>query len=371
MKIVFEILSMNVSGGAERVLASLSSELAKRGHEVIIICLEREGKGSYFPLNEKVKVEYLKNWDDPLWVEDYFKDSRILYRIWLMKKALKKLSPDISVSFLTDMTIYAAWAAKQLGIPHISCERNSPWDKPEKEDKRKRRDRAFSISAGAIVQTHANKSYFDLSVQKKITVISNPIILECKPMRCEDCDKRIVAVGRLTSQKNYEMLIKGFAAFHLVNPEFTLEIYGQDFGEKSMMKKLIERENLRKAVFIFDPISNLHEKIRNAAVFVMTSNYEGFPNALAEALALGIPCIATDCRSKGPACILDNGKRGILIPVGNVTALINSLNYLVSSSDLAKKYSLLGIKYGAQNSIETYTNIWEKYLRRVVDVNAR
>ena len=365
MNICFQILSLNASGGAEKVLAGLASELARRGNEVSVICLAREGKKSFYPLYNTVKVYYLDRWDEEPGLAKVSKKIRNLWRIGLLYKMLRKIKPDISVSFFTDMTIYAAWAAKYARIPHISCERNSPWDKPEKVDKRIRRNRAFAVSKGCIVQTEAIKGYFDEKIQKKTIVIPNYVMLTSTPLNPNtQRDKRIVSIGRITAQKNQVLLVKAFYSFHKNYPEYILEIFGKAFGELNELEALIKNLNLEECVFVNPPSPNVHERIKSAKMFVLTSNFEGYPNALAEAVALGIPSISTDCRSKGPEEILHNCKWGLLVPLNDCDSLISAMELLINDEELAKHFSTRGIAYGVENNISSYVDTWECTLRR-------
>lgn len=367
MKICFQILSLKLSGGAEKVLASLASELALRGYDVSVVCLPRDGRGSFYPLNKNVKLHYLEGWDTETRLVKRSKKFRNLKRLGILYKMLKKIKPDISVSFLTDMTVYSARAAKLAGIPHISCERNSPWDKPEKEEKRIRRNRAFAQSKACVVQTEAIKAYFEDNIQRKTFVIPNPVTLTSPPLfEYDQRANRIVSVGRITEQKNQQLLINAFAVFHKEHPEYTLEIYGKDFGSRGKLEDLIAAHNLENCVSILDPITDLHKKIKSAKLFVLTSKFEGYPNALAEAVSLGIPCISTDCQSKGPEHILDFGRRGILILPNDADALYNAMNRLVTDKDLAKLFSERGIEFGKHSTMESFVDKWEHIFATLV-----
>lgn len=365
MKICFQILSLNVPGGAERVMTLLASGMAERGHDVSVVCLSREGKGTFYPLSDKVHVHYLETWDTE---HALLRNKRLRtwFRIYLMYRALRALKPDISVSFLTDMTIYSAWAARWAGIPHISAERNSPWDSPGQEEKRRRRDRAFAISTGRVVQTEAIRAYFEETIGKTSEVIANPVQLMCSPCPAgTEREYRIVSVGRLVAQKNYRLLLNGFAHFHSLFPNYRLEIYGQNFGMRRELEALAETIGIRGHVVFCEPVQDLHRRIRNAAVFVMTSEYEGYPNSLAEAVALGIPSIAVDCRSKGSASIVCDGQRGILLPPNDPEALKDALVLLTQRQDIAAQYSKAGIEFGRAAGTAQYVDAWERYLRGV------
>lgn len=362
MDICFEILSLNVAGGAEKVLSELASNLTQRGHSVTVICLSREGKSTFYPLSPAVKIRYIDGWDNyiPL---GKIRPVYIFHRITLLYRLLKDIKPDVSVSFLTDITIYAAWASKFARVPHVSCERSSPWDKPESRSKRQRRDRAFAASWGCVFQTEAAQSYFGETIRRRWVVIPNPISLTCQtdggPVVRR---KNIVSVGRLVPQKNHILLLRGFYEFHNKHPQYTLELYGRDGGCLSELNCYIQEKQLQDAVTIHDPVRDIHERIRDASMFVLTSEYEGFPNALAEAVSLGIPSISTDCRSKGPAYILGNGSRGILIPHNDINALVKAMEKLAFDDAEAEKLVAEGRKLRGLLHVERYIDCWEKYL---------
>lgn len=365
MKISFQIMSLK-SGGAEKILAFLANELAKRGHEVFVLCIGEYYSPPFFKIEKSVKIMKITGWNDKKCIRGEHKFFRNSYRVGLMRRELRRIKPDVAVSFLNNMIIPTAWAAYTLGIPHIACERNSPWDTPEHPRKRNRRDRAFSISRGCVVQTEQVKSYFSKRTQKKIVVQANPVLLSKVnmdiPVPYEARRKCIVSVGRFAAQKNQAMLINAFAEFHKVHPEYQLVIYGQDYGKKQELEKLIVEKRLIGVIHLLDPVEHLHEMIVDAAMFVLTSYYEGFPNALAEASALGVPCISTECKSGGPSYILREGKAGVLVPNNDVGALTKAMRLLVEDEMVSRKISEIGVELSTILSPVKYVDFWEKYL---------
>ena len=369
MRVSFQIMSLK-SGGAEKILVFLANELAKRGHEIFILCIGDYYSTPFFKIEDSVKIIKIKRWNNRDGLKGKSKFFRNLYRIKRMKKELKSIKPDIAVSFLTNMIIPTAWAACILQIPHIACERNSPWDTPEHAKKRKRRDRAFGISKGCVVQTEEVKKYFPQKVQKKTVVQANPVLLSRVgkelPVPYEKRRKCVVSVGRLAFQKNHFMLVKAFAEFHKTHPEYVLDIYGQDYGEKPKLEELILVGGLTEAVHLLEPAENIHEIIADAAMFVLPSYYEGFPNALAEAAALGVPCIATECQSGGPSYILQGGKAGFLILQDDEKALTEAMRKIADDGKLTHEFSKNGMKLTAKLQPKKYIDFWEKYLTEMV-----
>lgn len=130
------------------------------------------------------------------------------------------------------------------------------------------------------------------------------------------------------------MAIDAFEKFNKVHPEYIYEIYGE--GElRESIQQYIEKKNLREKVFLKGFYQNIHSEIVNAAVFVLPSNYEGISNSMLEALAIGLPVICTDCPIGGARQVIENGKNGVLIPVGDTAALFNAMCKIVEDEDFA------------------------------------
>ena len=361
MKISFLIMDIR-AGGAEKVLSVLVNGLSSLGHETSVICLNGDRNAHFFSLSPSVRIIALNRWPSVNHVI-CGKLIRDWSRISILSSAIKQEQPDVLVSFLSNMNIYGAWAALLCKVPHIACERNSPWHKPDHPQKRRKRDLAFSISRGCVFQTTQVRDYFPNHVKRRSMVIPNPVVLTCLPLDENIArDKVIISVGRYEKQKNQKMLIDSFFLFQKRFPDYRLVMYGMDYGLKSELSHYAKQIGIGDKVVLNDPVKNIHEKVRTASLFALTSNYEGMPNALAEAVALSVPCVATDCRSGGPAFVLNHEKRGLLAPVGDVTRFAEAMVRLIEDHSLWQEMAQSGKGLVSELSMNQYVKKWDTYL---------
>ena len=141
-------------------------------------------------------------------------------------------------------------------------------------------------------------------------------------------------MGRLAPQKNHAMLIRSFAAFHKTHPDYTLSIYGE--GElREMLAGMIRDAGLSDCVFLEGNDPAVLTKIRDAEMFVLSSDFEGMSNALLESMAMGIACISPAC--EGSADVIRDGENGLLVPVGDEDALLYAMCRFADDPALREK----------------------------------
>ena len=314
--ITFAIGSL-FGGGAERVVSVWSSALAERGYEVSIILYSR--LDNEYPVSDKVKVypiaESTKACDE----------MSILKRVSLFRKTLKSLKPDVVISFLPIVQVYVRVASIGLNIPRIETIRNSPWEVDILKTKfAKLWLNCFETCKALILQSKDQKPFFSQKVQKKSVVIPNPInpkYTETEKTKYDTSTHIIAAAGRLSAQKNYKMMIDAVKTVSKDCPDVDLHIYG--VGElEEQLKAYIKSEELENNVKLMGRSNELYNVYKDVDLYVMSSDYEGMPNALAEAMAVGIglPCISTDCKT-GPRDLIDDGVNGFLVPCNDADAL--------------------------------------------------
>ncbi len=355
MKILFITSAMGF-GGAERVISVISSELAARGHEVGIYAT-KASRECVYPLHEAVEI----------FSED--KIGSMSDVIKNIRRFVYKYDPDIVVPFMTYQCIYTCFALAFSKYPVVVCERNDPKNIDGKNTSRLRvmiRDAAFNMAEGAVFQTNGAKECFGRGIQKKSTVILNPINSAALVDPHEGVrEKRIVNVGRLTEQKNQAMLIDAFSRIKDEFPEYTLEIYGD--GE--LMDKLKAQASslgVEDRVVFCGNVSNVGERIRGAEIFAFTSDYEGMPNALAEAMALGLACVSADCSPGGARMLIEDGVNGLITPCGDAEAFADALRRVLSDRVLAQR---LGERaYGVRETlrIDHIVTRWENFFGDII-----
>lgn len=319
-KIVFFIGTLT-NGGAERVISILSRELSKRGFSIqILLLFDRE---IFYEIDPAVRItvvekesgskNLLKNL---LWVRRYFKSNA-----------------DIVISFLAQFNMFALVAHMGLKSKIIVADRNDPRHIPRNYYLRKMRNWLYRFADGVVVQTSHNMEYFSKTVQKKGIIIGNPIDLgELAGMALKtEKKKEVVSVGRLMPQKNQAMLLKAFAALKDEFPEHVLTIYGEG-PERINLESKAEELGIRERLFLPGSVKDIHTRILSSELFVLSSNYEGMPNALIEAMCLGLPVISTEV--SGASDFIQEGENGFLTKVGNCNEMLDAMRRMLLNSEL-------------------------------------
>ena len=171
----------------------------------------------------------------------------------------------------------------------------------------------------------------------------------------------IVAAGRLDENKNHAMLIHAFSRIAGEYPNMQLVIYGE--GElREQLTKLIKEKELEERISLPGSIDNVADEIGRAKIFALTSNTEGMPNTVIEAMVLGTPVISTDCPCGGPAMLINDGENGLLVPVGDAYALADAMRKLLADEGLAQKISENALKLADELDPEKVDREWMEYL---------
>lgn len=317
MKVLF--VSGNLcDGGAQRVIAVVSSQLARMGHEAHILLFARNEKE--YPVDPAVQISALGET-----FQEYSKLSG-LQRMLTIRKKVKSIQPDVAVGFLEGG--YGLFLAT-LGMkfPKIASARIDPKFLLQKKGGRAMLDKLWFRSADAVVvQTSRQKEHAKNAGWKNMTVIANPIsdnALNLEAHNYERPCRRIVMAGRLADQKNYPMALKAMETVLAKYPDVKLDIFGKGNREESL-KTMIREKGLENSVSLKGWTENTLCEYANSDIYIMTSNFEGMPNALMEAMAAGLPCVSTDCDT-GPEDLITDGENGYLVPVGDADALAQRL----------------------------------------------
>lgn len=320
-KILFDMHSLT-GGGAERVATIWAGKFAELGHEVTFLLIARE-KDEY-PVNDKVRIEVLSQS-----VKEYLSVPQ-LKRLWAKRKRIQAIDPDIVVSFLPLSQVKMMFILLGVRVKRINCVRINPWIAYRRRFK-KLYMMPFSRADAIIVQTDEQSTFFDEKIRKKCITVSNPLAKEFLEANCEYREdvKKLVAAGRFTAQKNYPMMIKAFASA-AKDTDTVLEIYGtgsDEYTEK--LNALITECGCEDKIKLMGRTTDMRSALESADAFIMTSDYEGMPNALAEAMSVGLPVISTDCKT-GPKDMIKNGENGFLVPVGDENAAAEAIKKLIS-----------------------------------------
>ena len=328
MRIVF-VTEQLQNGGAEREIAAFSNVFAEMGEEVHIICIQNVV--SDYEIDQRVWLHRLS-----LTSRVNIPKLRVLFRWRNAVPQLRHLHADIILAVNLSFKYYPILRLAELfsRTKILFAVRNNLEKKYTSKTDRNRWMRAAHMADAIWIQTEAQRHFFPDQMQEKIFEVPN--ILDPRflgiPKRERKEIRRIITVGRFHSQKNQKLLIESFARMleKTGNRDATLTIYGQsmtwDGPVEEELKVLIQAHHLEERVFMPGRMQEIEKCYEQADAFLLSSDYEGLPNALMEAMAAGLPCISTDCLT-GPSALITSGENGLLVPVGDVEAMSQALEF--------------------------------------------
>ncbi|WP_108424727.1 glycosyltransferase family 4 protein [Flagellimonas amoyensis] len=359
-KIAFVIGSLT-SGGAERVVTTLSRSLS-HNYDVTIFTFQK-GETVY-RLDDSVKVISCMDEIPP--------SKTVLHSLILNYKLYRRLTSmlkshqiELVIGFITMANVLTILAAKTLKIPCIVSERNNPYTDATPRFWKLCRRLTYPYAGFLVVQTELIKDFYkDLIDPRKIGVLPNPISQDLTKNRKENQPKEnvVLNVGKLHDQKNQAFLIR---AFHTLDfKDWKLIIIGEGERRKSLENLIVELK-LESNVFLLGRKNNIHDFYNRSKIFAFSSNYEGFPNALIEAMHFGLPCISTDCPT-GPSELIHDGDNGFLTPVGDMEQFGNKLQELMDNPELRDKFSKKAMDTTSKFEVQYVTVKWEKVIESVL-----
>jgi len=356
VKILLFIHSLG-AGGAERVMSLLSNDWAEHGYSISIVTLTSSDR-SFYKLHNSIEVIPL----DIASESHGIKDSIIgnYKRIVAIKKVILEHDPDIVISFMTTTNVLTTLAAKLAKKPIIISERNNFYRVKSKIWRLLRRI-VYPFSDVLVVQSEHDKEKYDY--HSNVHVILNPLILEYKHKNIRR-QKMILAVGRLQLHKGFHQLLKVFSQLNA--KKWQVVILGEG-PERAFLEKLALELNIEKNVSMPGRVTDVEEYYKKASVFVLSSNSEGFPNALIEAMGYGCAAVAFDCLT-GPSDIIDNKKNGILIEVGNVNELAESIQYLIDQPKKREEFGENAKKIINELNIKKISTKWFEIINEVIHI---
>lgn len=319
MRFTLIISSLN-SGGAERVLSELANHWASQGHQVLFVTFAETGSIPFYYLDPKINLIQLSLTQFTA-LSLLVRLKNIFKRIFLLRKTIQKSNPDVVLSFMDVTNITTLIATIGLKIPILVSERTHPGHHRLPKFYQILR-RIFYLKADAIVmQTNSVAEYFNKNDFKNVKIIPNavsrPIADQIRYLYSSTV-KNIVSVGRLCPFKGFDTLIQAFNQLLKLHSDLTLTIYGEG-KERLNLERFVNSLGLQDKILLPGAIQNIQEALVNADLFIFPSRYEGFPNALCEAMAVGLPVIASDC--SGNIDIVRDGIDGRLFPVGDIQTL--------------------------------------------------
>lgn len=349
MKIAFLNTNLHI-GGAERTVEYLANSFCKKC-DVDVISMDGSNEFQFHDQVNLVKFNIPNKYGNLL-----RKTKLIVQRFWSLYKYLKNASPNIIICILCENIKYIKCFQKIFKFKIIVSERTNPADVNYAKYIKK--------ADGVIFQTERAKNYYSKNIQAKSVVIQNaignPLVSEIK--RPEIADKKIVALGRVVEEKDYKTLIDAFCIVNKKFPEYRLTIYGDRPSEYSkMIHKYIYDLPCANRIDVYPISSDALCEVAKGKCYVLSSVSEGMPNALMEAMAIGMPCVATDCNN-GPAELVENGVNGLLVPIKDSQSMAEAIIKIIEDKAFAEKISENAKRIKATNSKEIISEQYFNYI---------
>ena len=366
------VISSLAGGGAERTMAALANAWVAQGRQVTLITLALRIEDIYVLRSEVVRVDLgLKG------------DSRgalgslvaTLRRVRALRRALRESRPDAVVSFMTTTNLLVLIGTIGLHVPVIISERVFIAMQPPHWPLRRLYRLLYSRAAAIVAQTRRGAADLEARVGRTVHVIPNWVAPGNEDSPCQRGDPQIrsqeqergahlmVAVGRLDPQKGFDLLIEAFSQVASRYPSWRLAILGEG-AARPELTSLIATRKLAARVSLPGFIAEPRAIMRQADLFVLSSRYEGMPNALIEAMSEGRACVSFDCPT-GPGELIQHSINGWLVPAGDVDALSAALGDLMGDNGLRQRLGRRARAIADAYSQRSIMGLWNSLLASV------
>lgn len=348
MKIFFTLASLG-SGGAERVVSLLANQMSAMGHQIEIVCLKFNEV--YYQVDSAVKVTLAMQQTR----------NRFTELFWL-RKYVKKERPDVVIAFTEGVYCFTIAALLGTKIPVIASERLDPSAMTWKRNLLKRL--FLPYADWLVVQTQSIKNYFPESIQRKTSIVYNPVNENVfrQSENAENRENRVISVGRLYPQKNQQMMIRAFAQIADRFPDWQLLIYGEG-PLRNSLELLVNSLGLDGRVLLPGRTDHVIEELRKSKIFCMSSDYEGMSNSMIEAICVGLPIVTTNV--SGTEDLVQEGISGFVTGIGDADGMARALEKLMEDDGLIRQMGDNCLKMKPQFLLDTVVEKWMELIRNV------
>ena len=363
MKIAYILSSFFAKAGTERILSDKMNYLANRyGYDITFITYEQGNHPMAFSLDKRIRVIDLNTRFFPLYKLNPVR--RVIAKSFQKRKLKSKLHDVLSV-VNPDFVVLTTYDFDKFGsiltLPYRFVIESHICISDVRQEFRQHNVilklfgkyldsihfKTMNKADALVSLTSADKTNWEKHVNIPIFVIPNLVTVYPNDISCySERPNRIICVGRLTRQKGFDYLIKAWALIANKYPGWKIDIFGSGDLEDFLIQ-MIENYNLKESITINKPTSNIFEEYDRSSIYVLSSRYEGFGLVLLEAMSFGIPCISFNC-PHGPSDMITNGEEGILVPVGDINKLADSIEWMITHKEERERMS--------QNSREKVKN---------------
>jgi len=356
MKITIFISALS-GGGAERVACNLANHLCDFGHDIEILTMGDTVAAE--PLRDGIKYS-------PLLPNEERSNALVnnAKRILRLRRYMKTQKVDAYVVMLPVTTELMLRFSNLTKAPIIVSERADPT--VYSIETQKSLQKLTPRASGFVFQTEDAKAWYEPYLKGVESVVIpnaiNPAFI--RPKYEGEREKVIIGAGRLNEQKNFPLLISAFARIAEKIPEYKLRIYGKGALLDSL-QNFAEEKGVGDRVEFHGYVADMPERLEKASMFVLSSDFEGMPNALMEAMASGLPCVSTDCGGGGARFLIQNGENGILVPQNDEEALASAIQKILSDEAFAAKIGENSRKLQETLAPEKIYGEWEKFIQKI------
>lgn len=343
-------------GGADRRLIDLANALEKNGNEVILYLMSNDNYQGY-EIHKSIKLECIA------------KKSRIPKTQWLsnvfsLRKKLKEDKIDLAVSFLFPINIQLMIAKKGTRVKTVISERGDPNKQPERGIWKLLRDMTYPQTDGMVFQTQGARKYYVDRIKLDGRVIHNPV--DIGETVATPANNRIISsIGLLEPHKNQRRLIYAFSIFAKTHPAYRLRICGGGYLEEEL-KAYAESLKIGDKIIWMGKIPDAYKVIAEDDFFVLSSDFEGMPNALMEAMAMGMPCISSDCVPGGARELIEDGQNGLLSILDDGEDLAKKMTLYADDPMFAAKMGENAVLLKQTHSSDGIYSQWISYIEEII-----
>ena len=361
-RLLFLIHSLSM-GGAQRAAVNLANHWVNKGYAVAVATLSSNDSDFYAldPRIERIALDVAK----PSWhpIAAVLNNVRTLQAV---RRLLKQWQPQVTIALMSSANVYLALAAWGLPGREIGCEQIHPPVAPLGRVWETLRRLAYGRLNHLVALTAPSAAWLrNHTWAKHVTVIGNPVSwpLSAQPPVLDPDTllpmgrQRLIAAGRLVEQKGFDLLIEAFARLAPAFPAWDLVIVGEG-PLRGLLEAQLARLGLQDRVFLVGSVGNIGAWYMACDLYVMSSRYEGFPNTLEEALACGLPAVSFDCET-GPSDIIRPEVDGLLVPPGDVSALVSCLALVMTDQGLRERFALRAVEARERFSVDGIAGQWE------------